>query len=998
MRHLSFLTGLVLCIGTFAIPSSAQTLPSSVQYNPVPPPDTSWPIFRDIADQLSAPGSDFANEGVGRGQAWADVVGRDPSDPSNPGKVGPPDGLLDLVQANSNSPALPLGAPVATIPGIGSDPKPCVVFRQEPNGTFHDVTALMVSSPTSGFNIQYPGGSPWGVIAGDIDADGDVDLYFPCGGFNVSSPNALLRNEGNGKFSYISGPAGMGHNQTTFGAAWFDYDVDGDLDLYAVNSSNVAPSFFQGSPTNPVSRLYENLSTESFVDVGSAALVNLRGAGTNATTSDLDLNGYPDLAISCWRQWNKVFYNNGDKTFSFMTPAATSQVDLALDDLVPDPAIPGTFDFGFIPPGLNDLLPIRGRTALPINAADFNNDGWPDLIFGLWSSQLSGPNNDGAENSFFEPAERHYMYLNRGDQDGDGLGDGLFREVGTEVGFDHVGGTMGLMTADFNADGFIDIYCGNGGPFLDFQLEEDLLYINNGASWPADFQQQPDQSLPKIFYEVGALTGTYSNRLMAHGLTQRSTLDDGRVDLIVANGGPALFDVGQRNAYYRNIGLSDGRVPSSFLVQLTPTISAPGAYGTRVRLLRGRPKSGARWTTKERLASVGFASSNLGPLAFGLGDDDLLYTSAAWSSGVRQGRFVLGQHDNVISFEEPTLSMEVDQRLEPGGGKILTIRLEAYGPGASGDLLLQRISPAPLSVGTTAAHASSSLPHAAAGGAGSGSGLGSLGTLPSLPPQIPSTQPTGGSTAPPGHVAITSPESISNGWRIEAFASLAEGLSINSGSSLEHTFHIGPQAGRALYRFVYVDPSTGEILAEAGTWHSTESAGLPIQQPDSVGGVAPGPGPNEWNRKSEIHWNGALEASLAQPSAPVAILVVRAEFSIEADLIQRSPAQVPLSFRPLPTPWEVHDSQPQLPKEQLYWEGSRLVFTPDSSGSRPVLSFRDGSVFLTTGSPEGCCAISTTADTAANQQGSGEIFSFHGVRGPLLVDGVAYSAKGERLK
>ncbi len=118
--------------------SASAQLAGSVNTNPTPPPEAAWPIFVDVAGSSGAQGTNFADPGVGRGLAWADVVGPDPADPTNPNAVGPPDGILDVIQANSNSPALPLGAGPSTwiTPPIGSSPSPSAVFRGEPNGRF----------------------------------------------------------------------------------------------------------------------------------------------------------------------------------------------------------------------------------------------------------------------------------------------------------------------------------------------------------------------------------------------------------------------------------------------------------------------------------------------------------------------------------------------------------------------------------------------------------------------------------------------------------------------------------------------------------------------------------------------------------------------------------------------------------------------------------------------------------------------------------------------
>ena len=154
----SLLAACALTLVLASAPASGQ-LPGSVDYTPTPPPNAAWPILVDVAQDAGTPGTLFADPGVGRGMAWVDVVGRDPLDPGNLNKVGPPDGILDFVHANSNSPALPLGAPMSEwiTPPIGSDHAPTAVFRGEPDGRYTLVTQLMgsfhdvVHTPYMGF-------------------------------------------------------------------------------------------------------------------------------------------------------------------------------------------------------------------------------------------------------------------------------------------------------------------------------------------------------------------------------------------------------------------------------------------------------------------------------------------------------------------------------------------------------------------------------------------------------------------------------------------------------------------------------------------------------------------------------------------------------------------------------------------------------------------------------------------------------------------------------
>ena len=424
--------------------------PGVVDYDPTPPPHATWPVFTQAGPAVSGPGTVFDDPGTGRGQAWVDVVGPDPADPANPAAVGPPDGILDLVQVNSNTPPLPLGPPpypyIASpgqwvTPPIGTVHNPSRVLRGDAQGEFTDVAGGMTPTEPYGFNLQYPGASPWGVVAADYDGDGYVDLFYPCGGFNVDSVNALMRNEGDGTFTNRTQEVGLTEKQASFAATWFDYDRDGDLDLYVANSAaNFIVSAYIGDlGASSLDRLYRNDLDAGFTEVAEQARVSFAGTSNSCGSADLDLDGWPDLVVSCYKQYNKAFYNNGDGTFSFMAPAKNWFIQLDVEqDLASDPAFPGTEDFGFVPNWAEDFLPILGIWSMPLELQDFNGDGWIDICTGGYSWQLEDGIPLSAVDALFFPSERTRLYLNVGDQDGDGLGEGMFREVAQDLSLIHI--------------------------------------------------------------------------------------------------------------------------------------------------------------------------------------------------------------------------------------------------------------------------------------------------------------------------------------------------------------------------------------------------------------------------------------------------------------------------------------------------------------------------------------------------------------------------------
>jgi len=173
------------------------------------------------------------------------------------------------------------------------------LFRNNGNGTFTEVTTAA--------GIVVSGDAQAGAW-GDYDNDGDPDLYVTFG-VDTGSPvqGILYRNNGNGTFHDVTTQSGAVNIANALGATWADYDNDGFLDLYVVNSSNRA------------NRLFHNNGDGTFTDVASTVGVEAKkgGAGTDASFIDYNNDGFLDLFV-CNGAGNKtgpylLFRNNGNR-------------------------------------------------------------------------------------------------------------------------------------------------------------------------------------------------------------------------------------------------------------------------------------------------------------------------------------------------------------------------------------------------------------------------------------------------------------------------------------------------------------------------------------------------------------------------------------------------------------------------------------------------------------------------------------------------------------
>ncbi|MFT5049572.1 MAG: hypothetical protein ACI8QZ_000965 [Chlamydiales bacterium] len=150
----------------------------------------------------------------------------------------------------------------------------------------NDGTGIFIDRTTTSGLEPIPYNSASGVAAADYDGDGLVDLYFS----NANTPNRLVRNVGDFEFIDVSLQAGVADFGFGAGCAWADYDGDGYLDLYLANNSKLS------SPS--ADKLYRNRGDGTFEIMGNVGIENRDLQAWQAIWFDYDLDGDPDLYIS----------------------------------------------------------------------------------------------------------------------------------------------------------------------------------------------------------------------------------------------------------------------------------------------------------------------------------------------------------------------------------------------------------------------------------------------------------------------------------------------------------------------------------------------------------------------------------------------------------------------------------------------------------------------------------------------------------------------------
>jgi hypothetical protein len=273
------------------------------------------------------------------------------------------------------------------------------------------------------------------------------------------------------------------------GLCWIDYDGDGWLDLFVVNSyAEAEVARWKESGRLPRTVLFRNVRG-TFSDDSAHAGVDMAVRGNGCVAADLNMDGHTDLYVTT-ATTNALLWNNGNGTFTEGARAA------------------GVDAYGW-------------HTGAAVG--DVNGDGWPDLFVAGYAD-LNAPI-AGATEGFPSTnlGVRDLLYLSDGP---DLLGRVTFREVGVEAGLEAVGFEYGLgaVFTDYDGDGDLDLYVAN-------DTNPNRLYEN--VPWPGGSAADAS-GLGFRFEEVGGRTGV-ADPGAGMGVAAGDFDGDGRGDLFVTN-------------------------------------------------------------------------------------------------------------------------------------------------------------------------------------------------------------------------------------------------------------------------------------------------------------------------------------------------------------------------------------------------------------------------------------------------------------------------------
>lgn len=334
-----------------------------------------------------------------------------------------------------------------------------------------------------------------GVATGDVDNDGDVDLYVTNWG-----ANQLWLNDGDGTFTDASRRSGTDDTGWSTSAAFVDYDLDGWLDLYVANyvdytygnhKACFAPSSARDycgprSFEQSQDRLYHNRGDGTFESVSPAPGEPMpRGSGLGVVAADFDGDGWPDLYVANDQEENFLWHNRGDG--SFENVALLSGAAVSLEG--------------------------NAQASMGVDAADFDGDGDEDIFL----THLR--------------ADTNTLYLN------DGAGN--FTDATGSLGLGPPSWpftAFGTAWLDFDGDGWLDLFAANGEVVM---IPEQ---VEAGDPLPLRQPNQLFRNLEGHGFEdyTGRAGKVFELSEVSRGAAAGDVDDDGDPDLLVTNNDGAV--------------------------------------------------------------------------------------------------------------------------------------------------------------------------------------------------------------------------------------------------------------------------------------------------------------------------------------------------------------------------------------------------------------------------------------------------------------------------
>lgn len=486
------------------------------------------------------------------------------------------------------------------------------LYLNQGNFKFNDITKSAGVACNEGWKT--------GVTMADVNGDGFLDIYVCYSGKGDPNKrrNKLFINNGNLTFTDKAKEFGLDDPGYATHASFFDFDRDGDLDMYQLNHNVVVIREFQYAKAKETrdpyagDKLFRN-DNGRFVDISEAAGIkgNPLGFGLGIMVADINKDGWLDMYVSNdYTEPDYLYINNRDGTFTDR---------------------------------LSDYMQHISQFSMGCDVSDINNDTWPDVFTvdmlpedNKRQKLLYGPENYEhyslmVLSGFYFQNMRNMLHLNNGD--------GTYSEIGQFAGISKTDWSWAPLFADYDNDGLKDLFVTNGY-YRDYTNRDFLKYKGDYY-----FQKGKAKEKADTFHLISTMTSTplhnyiYKNNgdltftdkskewgfkelNFSNGAAYSDLDNDGDLDLIINNENAVA-------TIHRNLSREQHPDMNYLQVLLSGTKKNVKANGAKITFFHGD-----RAQYVEKIPSRGFQSSVTERIHIGLGHADKVDSiHVVWMSG-----------------------------------------------------------------------------------------------------------------------------------------------------------------------------------------------------------------------------------------------------------------------------------------------------------------------------------------------------------------------------